>query len=163
MTDVMNSSHASPSNEATVQPKMKVHQETFTFMNQQPVYVQITEMEQSAWVWVSSAATILSQAQLMGGAQEAGSGGSGAFGDFAIGMPAYRSIQASSTTLLGNAMEDAAAGMARRLATRFKMQVLVNLDLPVHADNGVLLAFAEKKVSEKLKAITESNATNPSA
>ncbi|KAG0252352.1 hypothetical protein DFQ27_008135 [Actinomortierella ambigua] len=158
MTDVM-ASHApsSLSNEAAVQPKMRVHQQTFTFMNQQPVYVQITEMEKSAWVWVSSAATILSQAQLMGGSQESGSGSSGSFGDLAIGMPPCRSIQASSTTLLGNAMDDAAAGMARRLAMRFKIQFLVNLDMPVHADNGMLLAFSEKKVGEMLKAIMEGN------
>ncbi|KAF9977723.1 hypothetical protein BGZ73_005086 [Actinomortierella ambigua] len=158
MTDVM-ASHVSPSapSEATVQPRMKVHQQTFTFMNQQPVYVQITEMEKSVWVWVSSASTILSQAQLMGGTQEAGnSGGSGAFGDLAIGMPPYRTIQASSTTLLGNAMEDSAAGIARRLATRFKIQCLVNLDMPSHADNGMLLAFAEKKIGEMLKAVLES-------
>ncbi|KAG0014700.1 hypothetical protein BGZ81_000305, partial [Podila clonocystis] len=35
-------------------PQFRIFQETFMFMNQTPVYIQVTAMDQSYWVWVSS-------------------------------------------------------------------------------------------------------------
>ncbi|KAK3824652.1 MAG: hypothetical protein J3Q66DRAFT_384061 [Benniella sp.] len=147
-------------------PQFKVHQRTFRFMNQQPVYVQVIAMDNSAWIWISSAASPLfasqqqqQQQSLQPQVQQGSSGGAGstqagAFGDFAMAMPSFRPGQpAVSSSLLGNPLDETAASMARRLATRFKRQFLVNVDIPPAVDNAMLISFSEKKVVETLQEI----------
>ncbi|CAO3573970.1 unnamed protein product [Mortierella alpina] len=134
-------------------PRFKIHQETFLFMNQQPVYVQVTALDNSAWIWMSAGANPLMQQhqQFQGGPSSASAAG-GAFGDFAMAMPAFRPGQpAVSSTLLGNPIDETAAHMARRLASRFKRQFLVNVDTPATSDNAMLLAFAERKLMDMLR------------
>ncbi|KAF9573527.1 hypothetical protein EC968_008396 [Mortierella alpina] len=134
-------------------PRFKIHQETFEFMNQQPVYVQVTTLDDSAWIWISAGANpLMQQHQQFQGGPSAASAAGGAFGDFAMAMPAFRPGQpAVSSTLLGNPIDETAAHMARRLATRFKRQFLVNVDIPATSDNAMLLAFAERKLIDMLR------------
>ncbi|KAF9137624.1 hypothetical protein BGX30_010037 [Mortierella sp. GBA39] len=151
-------------------PKFKVFQETFMFMNQQPVHIQVIEMDNSQWVWISSAGgNPLQQQQqdaLQGGGGSAGGGGvgaggagTGAFGDLAMAMPAFRAGQTPvSSTLLGSPIDETAAGIARRLATKFKRQFLVNLDIPASVDNAMVLAYSERKVVDMLRVIAETTA-----
>ncbi|KAF9908485.1 hypothetical protein EC991_009749 [Linnemannia zychae] len=138
-------------------------------MNQQPVNIQVINLdEQSQWIWISSAgANPLQQQQTDvmqggGGAGGAGAGGgkggagSGAFGDLAMAMPAFRAGQTPvSSTLLGNPIDETAASIARRLATKYKRQFLVNLDIPASVDNAMVLAFAERKLVDMLRIIAE--------
>lgn len=71
------------------------------FMNQQPVHIQVINMDSSQWVWISSAGANPLQQQQQdalqgGGAAGAGGGGgagTGAFGDLAMAMPAFRAGQ----------------------------------------------------------------------
>lgn len=37
------------------------------------------------------------------------------------------------------------------IATRFKRQFLVNVDIPATSDNAMLLAFAERKLTDMLR------------
>ncbi|KAF9284802.1 hypothetical protein BGZ68_004384 [Mortierella alpina] len=140
-------------------PQFKIHQETFMFMNQQPVYVQVTALDSSAWIWISAGANpLMQQHQQFQGGPSAASAAGGAFGDFAMAMPAFRPGQpAVSSTLLGNPIDETAAQMARRLATRFKRQFLVNVDIPATSDNAMLLAFAERKLTDMLRDTVFSN------
>ncbi|KAG0231338.1 hypothetical protein BGX31_005557 [Mortierella sp. GBA43] len=151
-------------------PQLKVHQRTFRFMDQQLVYIQVIEMINSAWIWVSSPGSSFQQGN--GGGVAVGSGGpsgaegssmaAGTFGDFAMAMPVSRPGQPSvSSTLLGNPLEETAASMARRLATKFKMQFLVNVDVPPGVENQMMLAFAEKKVVETVQSILASASDTP--
>ncbi|KAF9947787.1 hypothetical protein BGZ72_010279, partial [Mortierella alpina] len=72
-------------------PQFKIHQETFLFMNQQPVYVQVTALDSSAWIWISAGANpLMQQHQQFQGGSSATSTAGGAFGDFAMAMPAFR-------------------------------------------------------------------------
>lgn len=141
------------------------------FMNQQPVHIQVIEMENSQWVWISSAgANPLQQQQqdaLQGGGSAGGGGagagaggaGTGAFGDLAMAMPAFRDGQTPvSSTLLGNPIDETAAGIARRLSSKFKRQFLVNLDIPASVDNAMVLAYSERKVVDMLRVIAETTA-----
>ncbi|KAG0010743.1 hypothetical protein BGZ82_003290, partial [Podila clonocystis] len=61
-------------------------------MNQTPVYIQVTAMDQSYWVWVSSSGANPLQIDTQQGSQgQSQSGpGSGVFGDLAMAMPAFR-------------------------------------------------------------------------
>ncbi|KAG0196068.1 hypothetical protein BGX28_000173 [Mortierella sp. GBA30] len=153
-------------------PKFKILQHTFMFMNQQPVHIQVTSLDDSAWIWISTGASPLmqQQQQFQGGSSSssisavsgsgagAGASASGSFGDFAMAMPSFRPGQpAVSSTLLGNPIDETAAHMARRLATRFKRQFLVNIDIPATSDNAMLLAFAERKLIETLQVPTSSS------
>ncbi|KAF9133256.1 hypothetical protein BGW39_010174 [Mortierella sp. 14UC] len=164
-TTTTGSSHVPPSSTGTTtMPKFKVFQETFLFMNQQPVYIQVIDLDpQSQWVWISSAgANPLQQQQqdaMQGGEGSSGGAGTGAFGDLAMAMPAFRAGQTPvSSTLLGNPIDEAAASIARRLATKYKRQFLVNLDIPASVDNAMVLAFAERKVVDMLRIIAETTA-----
>jgi hypothetical protein len=77
-------------------------------MNQQPVYVQVIAMDNSAWIWISSAASPLFASQQQQQQQslqpqiQQGSGGgagstqAGSFGDFAMAMPSSRPGQVLS-------------------------------------------------------------------
>ncbi|KAG0357840.1 hypothetical protein BC939DRAFT_441225 [Gamsiella multidivaricata] len=138
-------------------PRFKVHQQSFKFMDQQPVYIQITAMDNSAWVWISAAASPVMQQQSLQPQQQqqgGGGGGGGSFGELAMAMPSSRPGQpAVSSTLLGSPLDETAASMARRLATRFKRQFLVNADIPPGIDNAMLLAFSERKTVEMLQGI----------
>ncbi|KAF9151943.1 hypothetical protein BGX20_005266, partial [Mortierella sp. AD010] len=59
-------------------PPLKIHQQTFKFMDLQPVYIQITEMDSSDWIWISAGASpLLQQQNALGGAGAHGGGGSG--------------------------------------------------------------------------------------
>ncbi|KAG0267590.1 hypothetical protein BG011_002898 [Mortierella polycephala] len=141
-------------------PRFKVDQQSFMFMDQQPVHVQVTYMDSSCWIWVSAGPSPLMQQtqQLQGragaevGAGGAGGVGGGAFGDLAMAMPPFRAGQpAVSSTLLGSPIDETAAQMARRLATRFKCQFLVNVDIPATLDNAMVMAFSERKVVDILQ------------
>ncbi|KAF9187242.1 hypothetical protein BGZ50_002038 [Haplosporangium sp. Z 11] len=137
-------------------PRFKVDQQSFMFMDQQPVHVQVTYMDNSCWIWVSAGPSPLMQQtqQLQGGISMGGAGGvgGGAFGDLAMAMPPFRAGQpAVSSTLLGNPIDETAAQMARRLATRFKCQFLVNVDIPATLDNAMVMAFSERKVVDILQ------------
>ncbi|KAF8945178.1 hypothetical protein BGZ47_003139 [Haplosporangium gracile] len=140
--------------------KFKVFQETFMFMNQQPVHIQVIEMDNSQWVWISSAGANPQQQQhALQGGSSAGGAGTGAFGDLAMAMPAFRAGQTPvSSTLLGNPIDETAAGIARRLATKFKKQFLVNLDIPASVDNAMLLAYSERKLVDMLRVIADTTA-----
>ncbi|KAK3839289.1 MAG: hypothetical protein JOS17DRAFT_728652 [Linnemannia elongata] len=146
--------HVPPSSAGTPStPKFKVFQETFMFMNQQPVHIQVIEMENSQW----------QQDALQGGGSAGGGGaggaGTGAFGDLAMAMPAFRDGQTPvSSTLLGNPIDETAAGIARRLSSKFKRQFLVNLDIPASVDNAMVLAYSERKVVDMLRVIAETTA-----
>ncbi|KAF9950462.1 hypothetical protein BGZ72_007895, partial [Mortierella alpina] len=70
---------------------------------------------------------------------------------------------AVSSTLLGNPIDETAAHMARRLATRFKRQFLINVDIPATSDNAMLLAFAERKLIDMLQDITSFKASPAAA
>ncbi|KAF9184080.1 hypothetical protein BGZ51_003582 [Haplosporangium sp. Z 767] len=50
-------------------PRFKVDQQSFMFMDQQPVHVQVTYMDNSCWIWVSAGPSPLMQQtqQLQGG------------------------------------------------------------------------------------------------
>ncbi|KFH64522.1 hypothetical protein MVEG_09255 [Podila verticillata NRRL 6337] len=134
-------------------PQFKVHQQTFKFMNQTPVYIQVTAMDQSFWVWVSSSGANPLQIDAQQG-QGATGPGSGVFGDLAMAMPAFRPGQpVISSTLLGKPIDETAANMAKRLATRFKRQFLVNVDVPATVDNAMLLSFSERKLVDMLQTI----------
>lgn len=77
-------------------PQFKIHQQTFMFMNQTPVYIQVTAMDQSYWVWVSSSGANPLQIDAQQGQGQGSTGpGSGVFGDLAMAMPAFRPGQAS--------------------------------------------------------------------
>ncbi|KAF9344831.1 hypothetical protein BGX26_003849 [Mortierella sp. AD094] len=123
-------------------PQLKIHQQTFKFMDQQPVYIQITEMDSSDWIWISAGASpLLQQQNAFGGAGAnggGGGGGGGAFGDFAMSMPPFRPGQAAVST------------------TKFKRQFLVNVDIQPGLDNAMLIAFAERRVLDMLQAIAAS-------
>ncbi|KAF9926749.1 hypothetical protein FBU30_003743 [Linnemannia zychae] len=139
-------------------PKFKVYQETFMFMNQQPVHIQVINMDKSQWVWISSAGSNpLQQQQQQDFQNSVTSGpGTGAFGDLAMAMPAFRAGQTPvSSTLLGHPIDETAASIARRLATKYKRQFLVNLDIPASMDNAMVLAFAERKLVDMLRVIDE--------
>ncbi|KAG0351197.1 hypothetical protein BG005_009326, partial [Podila minutissima] len=75
-------------------PQFRIHQQTFMFMNQTPVYIQVTAMDQSYWVWVSSSGANPLQIDAQQGGQGQGQSqsgpGSGVFGDLAMAMPAFR-------------------------------------------------------------------------
>ncbi|KAF9139066.1 hypothetical protein BG015_002170 [Linnemannia schmuckeri] len=163
--------HVPPSSTGTPStPKFKVFQETFMFMNQQPVHIQVIEMDNSQWVWISSAgANPLQQQQqdaLQGGSGAGGGGGAGAggagtgaFGDLAMAMPVFRAGQTPvSSTLLGSPIDETAASIARRLATKFKRQFLVNLDIPASVDNAMVLAYSERKLVDMLRVIADTTA-----
>ncbi|KAF9087904.1 hypothetical protein BGX27_002836 [Mortierella sp. AM989] len=141
-------------------PRFKIYQETFKFMNQQPVFIQITEMDSSDWIWISSGASPLLQQQNGGSGGANGAAGAsvgGAFGDFAMAMPPFRAGQAAvSSTLLGSPLDETPASIARRLATKFKRQFLVNVDIQPGMDNAMLIAFAERKVLDMMQAIAMS-------
>ncbi|KAG0001288.1 hypothetical protein BGZ80_008592 [Entomortierella chlamydospora] len=138
-------------------PQLKIHQQTFKFMDLQPVYIQITEMDSSDWIWISAGASPLLQQNALGGAGANGGGGGGAFGDFAMSMPPFRPGQAAvSSTLLGNPLDETPASIARRLATKFKRQFFVNVDIQPGFDNAMLIAFAERKVLDMLQSIAAS-------
>ncbi|KAK3848212.1 MAG: hypothetical protein J3R72DRAFT_430109 [Linnemannia gamsii] len=169
-TTTTTSSHVPPSSTgAMTMPKFKVFQETFLFMNQQPVHIQVIDLDpQSQWIWISSAgANPLQQQQqdVMGGGGGAGGGGggggaagagTGAFGDLAMAMPSFRAGQTPvSSTLLGNPIDETAASIARRLATKYKKQFLVNLDIPASVDNAMVLAYAERKLVDMLRIVAE--------
>ncbi|KAF9351293.1 hypothetical protein BGX34_000687 [Mortierella sp. NVP85] len=137
-------------------PQFKVHQRTFRFMNQQPVYVQVIAMDNSAWIWISSAASPLfasHQQQSLQPQIQQGSGGgtgstqAGAFGDFAMAMPSFRPGQRPQSTLLLRSTPGPVP------TTRFKRQFLVNVDIPPAVDNAMLISFSEKKVVETLQEI----------
>ncbi|KAF9215382.1 hypothetical protein BGZ59_001503 [Podila verticillata] len=106
-------------------------------MNQTPVYIQVTAMDQSFWVWVSSSGAnpLQIDAQQGQGATGPGSG------------------PVISSTLLGKPIDETAANMAKRLATRFKRQFLVNVDVPATVDNAMLLSFSERKLVDMLQTI----------
>ncbi|KAF8983835.1 hypothetical protein BGZ46_009403 [Entomortierella lignicola] len=138
-------------------PQLKIHQETFKFMDQQPVYIQITEMNSSDWIWISAGPSLFLQQQNGAGGNGAASTAGGGFGDFAMSMPPFRTGQAAvSSNLLGNSLDEAPASIARRLATKFKRQFLVNVDIQPGMDNAMLIAFAERKVLDMLQAIASS-------
>ncbi|KAG0089016.1 hypothetical protein BGZ92_005415 [Podila epicladia] len=100
-------------------PQFRIHQQTFMFMNQTPVYIQVTAMDQSYWPAISS-------------------------------------------TLLGKPIDETSANMAKRLATRFKRQFLINVDVPASVDNAMLLSFSERKLVDMLQTILAPPAPAPS-
>ncbi|KAF8935941.1 hypothetical protein BGZ52_008720 [Haplosporangium bisporale] len=106
-------------------------------MNQTPVYIQVTAMDQSFWVWVSSSGANPLQIDSQQGQGATGPG----------------SGPVISSTLLGKPIDETAANMAKRLATRFKRQFLVNVDVPATVDNAMLLSFSERKLVDMLQTI----------
>ncbi|KAF9337490.1 hypothetical protein BG006_004517 [Podila minutissima] len=148
-------------------PQFRIHQQTFMFMNQTPVYIQVIAMDQSYWVWVSSSGANPLQIDAQQGGQGQGQSqsgpGSGVFGDLAMAMPAFRPGQpAISSTLLGKPIDETSANMAKRLATRFKRQFLINVDIPASVDNAMLLSFSERKLVDMLQTILAPPAPAPS-
>ncbi|KAF9097442.1 hypothetical protein BGX23_008864 [Mortierella sp. AD031] len=173
-TSATTTSNVAPSSTGSPSiPRFKVFQETFMFMNQQPVHIQVIDMDQSQWIWISSAgANPLQQQQqqaLQGGGSTAAAGGAGgagtgAFGDLAMAMPAFRPGQTPvSSTLLGNPIDETAASIARRLASKFKRQFLVNLDIPASVDNAMVLAYSERKLVDMLRVIAETTTSESTA
>ncbi|ORY94744.1 hypothetical protein BCR43DRAFT_331704 [Syncephalastrum racemosum] len=112
-----------------VEPRFLVHQATYDYLSE-PLYFQLTQMNASCWVWVGKKNARLN--------------------DVSVGMPIPG--QPTATTVFGQTVGEASRNIARRLAAKYNQPFYISLDLG-NANDDMLLAFCEKKLSAFVKSV----------
>ncbi|KAG2200459.1 hypothetical protein INT47_011439 [Mucor saturninus] len=114
-----------------VEPKFLVHQATHLFLTD-PIFFQVTQMNNSIFVWIGKP--------------------DGKMGDMSVAVPAFASqTAASATTIMGTNVSEKSKNLARRLASKYKLQFYVSMDLS--SPDDLLFVFVEKKLTELLKNV----------
>ncbi|KAI9485174.1 MAG: hypothetical protein EXX96DRAFT_362 [Benjaminiella poitrasii] len=113
------------------EPQFLIHQATHSFL-QESIHFQIIQMNKTVFVWIGK-----SEARL---------------GDMSVAMPAFGSNMAPSATgIFSKSVSEQSRNLARRLASKYKQQIYVSLDLS--SPDDLLFVFVEKKLMEILKNV----------
>ncbi|KAI0268765.1 hypothetical protein BC834DRAFT_820934 [Gloeopeniophorella convolvens] len=74
--------------------------------------------------------------------------------DWAVAMPAWKTLPATATPLLRSSSSDVALSLATRLARRFGKQIFLSVDVPVSVGDGAeIVVEVEKALVAGLKEL----------
>ncbi|GAA5808196.1 hypothetical protein MFLAVUS_001581 [Mucor flavus] len=113
------------------EPKFLIHQATHMFLSD-PIFFQVTQMNKSIFIWIGKP--------------------DGKMGDLSVAVPPFGTqTSASATAIIGKDVSDQSKNLSRRLASKYKLQFYISLDITSQDD--LLFVFVEKKLTELLKNI----------
>ncbi|OBZ85502.1 hypothetical protein A0J61_06443 [Choanephora cucurbitarum] len=96
----------------------------------EPIFFQVVQMSSAVFVWIGKT--------------------EGKLGDFSVAVPPFGSqTHASATSLFNKGVTEQSRNLSRRLASKYKQQFYVSLDL--QSPDDMLFVFVEKKLTEMLK------------
>ncbi|KAI8069075.1 uncharacterized protein B0P05DRAFT_551485 [Gilbertella persicaria] len=98
----------------------------------EPIHFQVTQLDKTVIVWAGKT--------------------DGKLGDLSVAMPPFGSqTHAPATSIFSKDVSEQSRNLSRRLASKYKQQFYVSLDLS--SSDDMLFVFVEKKLTEMLKKL----------